>query len=136
MKLMNTLVKTAAALSLATAAMCGATGTASAAPNSPLIGYGHVTSGPAVWCVQDSINYFINDLYPGEYPLLDEDSAWGPKTDAAVRWFQSTMHLTQVDGIVGKDTGVSLLLRGNPSVTGGIARPTNAPCYPFLPDNY
>jgi peptidoglycan hydrolase-like protein with peptidoglycan-binding domain len=44
----------------------------------------------------------------GGFPVLIEDGAFGPATEASVRHYQQNENLT-VDGVVGKQTWTSLL---------------------------
>ena len=46
----------------------------------------------------------------GGYPHLVEDGVFGPATESAVKHYQGNENLT-VDGVVGKQTWGSLLLR-------------------------
>ncbi|MFD5815704.1 peptidoglycan-binding protein [Streptomyces sp. NPDC127038] len=124
-------------LTIATA-LLGVTGSASASPDASTIGYGHTTSGAGVWCVQHSINYFLDNngsawRSSAPYWSLDEDSHWGAKTEAMVRWFQSRMNL-EPDGVVGPATGHVILVYGQPYYNG---TPWNGPgyCYWQVPSD-
>ncbi|MFG2142870.1 peptidoglycan-binding protein [Streptomyces sp. NPDC048696] len=98
----------AAAVAGATIFAVGAmAGSASASTGASYVGYGHVTSGTPVWCVQHLVNDYRRAA--GETPI-SEDNSWGPQTDAAVREFQSVVNGNlQVDGVVGPQTGNKLL---------------------------
>ncbi|MFE9451811.1 peptidoglycan-binding protein [Streptomyces sp. NPDC006739] len=75
------------------------TGTAHASTTAGWIGPGQTNNSHGVWCVQAAIN-----ASPVPTPILDEDGAYGPKTEAAIKAFQQYYHLS-VDGIVGPGTG-------------------------------
>ncbi|MEU9045961.1 MULTISPECIES: peptidoglycan-binding domain-containing protein [unclassified Kitasatospora] len=131
--------KGAVALAMAGASVLGVTGSASAAPGASYIGPGYATSGAGVWCVQHSINYFLannGSAYRASAPYwsLDEDSQWGPKTEAEVRWFQAHWGYDQ-DGIVGPTTGFQILVYGEPKFSG---TPWNGPgyCYWQVPSDH
>ncbi|MFJ9693915.1 peptidoglycan-binding protein [Kitasatospora sp. NPDC101183] len=112
------------ALLLSTAAVAG---TAQASTTAPYLGYGRTTSGTGVWCVQHLVN---NWLHLSGQPTIDQDSQWGPKTDAAVRTFQaSVLGSSQADGIVGPQTGTRLL---NVDWNDPYSGPTGS-CRPFIP---
>ncbi|MFF7339737.1 peptidoglycan-binding protein [Streptomyces sp. NPDC008163] len=80
-------------------------GSASASTSSSYVGYGHVTSGTPVWCVQHLVNDYRRAA--GERQI-SEDNVWGQETYTAVKEFQSISSL-QVDGVVGPQTGNKLL---------------------------
>ncbi|TVZ96409.1 putative peptidoglycan binding protein [Streptomyces sp. BK340] len=129
--------KASVALAIAGASVLGATAGASADPNASLLGYRHTTYGKGVQCVQHNINYVIahhNLSGPSAPPYthLDEDSQWGPKTDADVRWYQKWRGGLEVDGVVGNATGTDLLNDGDPDVNGD---PWGGPreCYWAMP---
>ncbi|GHI06273.1 hypothetical protein AQI88_36360 [Streptomyces cellostaticus] len=141
MRVKPTAAKGAAVLALVLAAVLGSTSTASANPNAPYLGYGHVTSGAGVWCVQHDINYLVNSLYaqgtittPPPYRTLDEDSAWGPRTDANVRWFQKMVGVDQ-DGVVGPATGSRLLTYGDQYYNGS-SMSGHGYCWTYIPGDY
>ncbi|WP_331721334.1 peptidoglycan-binding domain-containing protein [Streptomyces sp. NBC_00212] len=96
--------------------MCSPTaGTASAQQGVAKIGYGPTTSGAGVWCVQHNLNFFIRSgkiSSAPPYGILDEDSQWGAKTEATVKWFQQDLGASP-DGVVGPQTG-SLFLDNEP----------------------
>ncbi|GAB7184970.1 hypothetical protein ATKI12_4801 [Kitasatospora sp. Ki12] len=139
MTIMTKLGKGALALAMAGASVLGVTGAANASPGASYIGPGHTTSGVGVWCVQHSINYYLDhngSAYRGSAPYwsLDEDSQWGPKTEAEVRWFQAHWNYDQ-DGVVGPITGHQILVYGDPSYSG---TPWDGPgsCYWQVPSDH
>lgn len=94
----------------AAAMVAGATmGTAGAAEGVGYIGYGNTTSGSGVWCVQHQANSIAAKAGRA---TVDEDGAWGPKTQAQVKWVQDRMGM-KTDGIVGPETGNALLRYGD-----------------------
>ncbi|MFD5815705.1 peptidoglycan-binding protein [Streptomyces sp. NPDC127038] len=98
---------------MAGAAVLGVAGGASADPGVGNIGSGYTTSGAGVWCVQHNLNYIISHQSGNPpYRNLSEDSTWGPQTAADVRWYQASVNL-QADGVVGQQTGTSLILNGD-----------------------
>ncbi|MGW5284458.1 peptidoglycan-binding domain-containing protein [Streptomyces collinus] len=136
------LAKNAAALAMAGMVVLGTAGVASAAPGAPYLGYGYATSGNGVWCVQHSINYLVNQLYaqgtittPPPYRTLAEDSAWGPKTDANVRWFQKMVQVGQ-DGVVGPATGSRLLTLGDQDFNGSPLSGSHGYCWYYIPGDF
>ncbi|MDT8717952.1 peptidoglycan-binding protein [Clostridium sp. 19966] len=64
------------------------------------VGYGHITSGDAVYTAQSLL---VNDKY-----YLAIDGLFGPDTNYFVKLFQGNKNLSQ-DGIVGPQTWYSLL---------------------------
>ncbi|MFE2141227.1 peptidoglycan-binding protein [Streptomyces sp. NPDC059456] len=135
------LVRNAAALAVAGVVVLGTASAASAAPGAPYLGYGHTTSGNGVWCVQHNINFLVNQLYaqgtittPPPYRTLAEDRAWGPKTDANVRWFQKMVRVDQ-DGVVGPATGSRLLTLGDQGYNGS-SLSGRGYCWNYLPGDF
>ncbi|SEC15123.1 hypothetical protein SAMN05216489_00016 [Streptomyces sp. 3213] len=120
----------AAGVTVATALLAiGAVAQAQASPSAGTIGYGYITSGHGVWCVQ----HLVNDVAQakGNGRPLDEDGSFGPNTNTWVKWYQShSGHGLTKDGLVGKGTGGWLLLDGD-SYYGG----TNY-CYTYLPSYF
>jgi hypothetical protein len=99
--------------------------TAGAAPGVPNISQGSANRA-GVLCVQRGVNDWAQRTGHGR-PLA-EDKLFGKDTRKWVRTFQSASHL-QVDGIVGKNTGNSLL----DNLTGdGNFR---AACYTYIPSS-
>ncbi|MEU8925884.1 peptidoglycan-binding domain-containing protein [Kitasatospora sp. NPDC048545] len=92
-------------------------GTASANPNAAYIGYGHVTSGTPVWCVQQMLNYIASNSHPGPPApgTIAQDNSFGPDTYAMVEWLQTANNAQpnasrlDVDGVVGPATGTVIL---------------------------
>ncbi|SOB88903.1 peptidoglycan-binding domain-containing protein [Streptomyces sp. 1331.2] len=92
-------------------------GTASANPGAAYIGYGHVTSGTPVWCVQQMLNYIAGQRHPGPPApaALNLDSSFGPATYNMVVWLQTAYNSQSgvtrldVDGDVGPATGSVIL---------------------------
>ncbi|OII59998.1 hypothetical protein BJP40_12010 [Streptomyces sp. CC53] len=94
---------------LTTVALVGGTlataGPAQAAPNVPNISKGSGNRA-GVLCVQRGVNNWAQRTGQGR-PLV-EDKLFGSKTEAWVKKFQRASRLS-VDGIVGKNTGNSIL---------------------------
>ncbi|MFI6641816.1 peptidoglycan-binding protein [Streptomyces sp. NPDC050504] len=137
MRITSKLAKGAAAFALAGAALLGTAGTASANPSAPNIGYGRVTSGPAVWCVQHDLNWYIKNAgYPSDppYGTIPEDGVWGPKTEATVRWYQRRWNSID-DGVVGPWTG-HLLLAYTDDYYNGTYSGGPGYCWKYLPGDY
>ncbi|MFI9362999.1 peptidoglycan-binding protein [Kitasatospora sp. NPDC053057] len=133
MSLKSRIAKAATATAVAGATLVTLAGPASANPNAPTIGYGNVTSGAAVWCVQHNFNYFINNWTNHAFPNIAEDSQWGPETNAAIVWFQKYKEL-QPDGLVGPQTGERVLILGDPYYTGNDTYyPQNSYCWKYIP---
>jgi peptidoglycan hydrolase-like protein with peptidoglycan-binding domain len=136
------LAKGATAAVMAGAALLGLTGTASADQKSPFLGNGYANNTHAVWCVQNSINYFSStaakDGATLPYPIatIAEDGAWGPQTERAVELFQKNIYTLQVDGVVGRKTGDALIYEGNPYYTGYNGEWADGYCYGFLPTDF
>lgn len=65
------------------------------------VGPGYITKGGIVAAVQQML---VLQYYPGSCPV---DGYYGPKTEAAIKWWQQQKGLT-VDGIVGPNTWRSL----------------------------
>ncbi|MFB6890094.1 peptidoglycan-binding protein [Kitasatospora sp. NPDC056327] len=109
MKIARKLATTAVTLGMAVTAVIGTTTTAGASVNAAYVGYGYAEYGSGVWCVQHLLNH------NGEYDAgVSEDSYWGPRTEAAVKAFQSYIKQARepriaVDGVVGPRTGWWLL---------------------------
>jgi peptidoglycan hydrolase-like protein with peptidoglycan-binding domain len=70
----------------------------------PVLRKGEHTGEPPV----ERLQYMLN--FVSGTDDLDVDGIFGPKTDSAVRAFQSNENLA-VDGIVGKNTWTALLQR-------------------------
>jgi hypothetical protein len=122
----------AAALSLT---VLGLGGTAAARPGAPYIGYGQPNTGAGVWCVQHQLNYAFTHWSPlRSHRQISEDGHFGPETHEAIRFFQSVMMVpSDVDGIVGPETGYILLWHGDPRY-GFDEKVTNAGyCYEHIP---
>lgn len=120
-------------------------GSASASTSATNIGYGYNMSSSAVWCVQESLNYFQQHSYGKDayvIPTLAQDGVFGPSTEQAIEYFQRDMNsgyngglgLT-VDGVVGKQTGNALVAYGDPYYTGG-GMDTGAYCFQYIPTLY
>ncbi|MEV4739426.1 peptidoglycan-binding domain-containing protein [Streptomyces sp. NPDC049555] len=117
-----------AGLVVGTAALVagGLGGTANAAEGAGYVGYGHTTSGSAVWCVQHQVNSIAAKVGRAQ---VAEDGKWGPRTDAQVRWYQSWVGLDS-DGVVGPRTGDYLLAYGD-QYYGGL----NGYCTSLIPSD-
>ncbi|MFF7339739.1 peptidoglycan-binding protein [Streptomyces sp. NPDC008163] len=120
MNIRTTLTRATLTAGLAAAAALGMVATATASTSAANIGYGRSTAGDQVWCVQHSLNYFVTHSWVNRYPRppyepsqFSEDSQWGPKTEAMVKWFQDLWETTNVDGIVGPMTGDVLVSVGD-----------------------
>ncbi|MFD8749876.1 peptidoglycan-binding protein [Kitasatospora sp. NPDC059577] len=113
----NKKAKSALVVAAAGMALVVGGGTASANPNAAYIGYGHVTSGTPVWCVQQMLNFIADAPHPGPSApgRLDLDSSFGPATYAMVEWLQAANNAQpnasrlDVDGVVGPATGTVIL---------------------------
>jgi peptidoglycan hydrolase-like protein with peptidoglycan-binding domain len=105
--------------------LMGSVGSASARPDVPNVSRGD--RGVAVWCVQHGYNDWARRTTHS--PVISEDKIFGDKTEKAVELFQRRSGLVD-DGIVGKNTGNSLLdnLQGD----GG----WRASCYEHLPSTH
>ncbi|GHI06272.1 hypothetical protein AQI88_36355 [Streptomyces cellostaticus] len=137
MSLTTKLAKTGTALVLAGAAVLGTTSTASANPNAPYLGYGHVTSGAGVWCIQHDINWYIaHGGYPSDPPYgqIAEDGVWGQQTDATVRWYQRRYNMDD-DGVVGPGTG-HYLLNYTDDYYNGTYYGGHGYCWNYIPGDY
>ncbi|MFC6596928.1 peptidoglycan-binding domain-containing protein [Kitasatospora paranensis] len=97
-------------------AVGGGLASAEASTSASYIGYGYSTSGSGVWCVQHALNY-------ARGAALTEDGQFGPATKNALVGFQQ-QHGLQADGVVGPQTGSSLLSNGDPYYAGY--------CYSFV----
>jgi peptidoglycan hydrolase-like protein with peptidoglycan-binding domain len=97
-------------------------GTAQASTTAPTIGDGRANNGPAVWCVQHSLNWARTGPVTWNnpaWPEISEDGVWGPATKAAVVAFQKNYGgYLAVDGYVGQQTGEMLLAAGDPYYNG------------------
>ncbi|KPI15501.1 Peptidoglycan-binding domain 1 protein [Actinobacteria bacterium OV450] len=85
--------------------------------------------------------FLVNQLYaqgtittPPPYRTLAEDRAWGPKTDANVRWFQKMVRVDQ-DGVVGPATGSRLLTLGDQGYNGS-SLSGRGYCWNYLPGDF
>ncbi|WP_158997549.1 peptidoglycan-binding domain-containing protein [Streptomyces aureus] len=125
-------------------ALVGLGGTAQASTGAPTIGDGYANNTHAVWCVQESLNYFQthwNQQYKWgpTIPTVAQDGVWGAKTKQAVMYFQQAMNHAgpnlDVDGYVGQQTGNSIVAFGDPYYTGG-ATNSDAYCFQYLPTLY
>ncbi|MET7728438.1 peptidoglycan-binding domain-containing protein [Streptomyces mirabilis] len=134
MSIKSKIAKGAVAVTVAATALAGAAGTASASTTAPTIGNGYANNGNAVWCVQESLNYFGKEPnLPVPVPTVSQDGIWGPKTEQVVKAFQQDITGLKADGYVGPITGENLLGYGDPYYTGyGIAK-NNAYCYQYIP---
>ncbi|MCX5392097.1 peptidoglycan-binding protein [Streptomyces sp. NBC_00094] len=116
-------------LSLGVAALVvgGTSGTAGAVEGAGYVGYGYTTSGGAVWCAQTLVNDAARKAGRAQ---IAEDGQWGPKTDAQIRWYQQWTG-SEVDGIVGPETGNLLLFFGDKDYGGEYGH-----CYWYLPSDW
>ncbi|MFD7714062.1 peptidoglycan-binding protein [Streptomyces sp. NPDC059785] len=107
MALRNKAVRAAGVLAVASALAGGGfmATTASAAPGVANISYGS-GNRDGVWCVQFATSNWATRT--GKANPIDVDGIFGPATLALVKKFQKASGLT-VDGIVGKNTGNSVL---------------------------
>ncbi|MFJ9847100.1 peptidoglycan-binding protein [Kitasatospora sp. NPDC101155] len=110
--------KSALVVAAAGMAIVVGAGTAGANPNAAYIGYGNVTSGTPVWCVQQMLNSIANaHSHPGPPApgTIAEDGSFGPATYNMVEWLQAAYNSQpnvtplSVDGVVGPATGTVLL---------------------------
>ncbi|MGW3115685.1 peptidoglycan-binding domain-containing protein [Streptomyces sp. NPDC001107] len=102
----------------------GSVGSASARPDVPNISRGD--RGVPVLCVQHGYNDWAKRTH---HHTIGEDRKFGSDTYSAVRLFQQKSGL-HVDGVVGKNTGDSLLdnLQGDGGWRSG--------CYEHLPSSH
>ncbi|GGM07982.1 hypothetical protein GCM10010129_59880 [Streptomyces fumigatiscleroticus] len=124
MTLRRTFALAAVSGALGTGLVLGSVGSASARPDVPNVRYGD--RGVAVLCAQHGYNDWAKRTH---HKRISEDRIFGKDTRSAVKRFQKASRLT-ADGIVGKNTGNSLLdnLQGD----GG----WRADCYQHLPSTH
>ncbi|MFD9092170.1 hypothetical protein [Streptomyces collinus] len=141
MSIKHKIAKGAVALALTGASVLGVAGSADASSGAAWLGYGHTTSGSGVWCVQHNLNYMIDshawaDDYPDPpYGKIAEDSVWGRRTDATVRWLQGWLTFETPDGVVGPNTGSVLISNGDPKYV-GTWNTGHGYCWDRLPGDY
>jgi peptidoglycan hydrolase-like protein with peptidoglycan-binding domain len=108
-------------------------GTAQASTTAPTVGDGYANNSNAVWCIQESLNYFSRNAagQNPQVPIVAEDGKWGPATKAAVIAFQKNISGGTVDGYVGPRTGYNLMYYGDPYYAGNEFHPGY--CWQFVP---